>query len=97
MRVSFPTVKSSWTKWYCLWGALETIGCDWCSWTEVCMPILRRWGEDDVETGGWADGKMPTEACDWWPGTILLLVLVHVYATGMVYFLDPVALVDLSG
>ena len=54
------------------------------------MLKLRRWGKDDVESG-WADGKMPPEACVWWPGTIVLLFLLCVWASGMAYFWDPVA------
>ena len=29
---------------------------------------------------------MPPEACVWWPGPIVLLVLVHVYVAGMAGF-----------
>ena len=43
MRVSFLTVESSRTKWHnCLWGALETIGCDWYPWTEVCISLSKK-------------------------------------------------------
>ena len=31
---------------------------------------------------------MPPEACVWWHGTIVLLVLVHVYATGVAVALE---------
>ena len=53
------------------------------------------WGDDNIETEGWADGKMPPEACVWWPGTIMLFVLVCVCATEMAYFWEPVALENL--
>ena len=39
---------------------------------------------------------MPPEACVWWPGPIVLLVLVHVYVTGMADFWEPVGLESLS-